>query len=167
VIFCRLRCGIRRGNEGRFSASAKPRKIILMQTPKYFQRLEMALARQRRTKGALAAHLGVALSTVSRWRHSMPLAETVQATADWLGVDAKWLMTGEEIAESSGHPKEPVIPKWGDDSTMVREDVVEYRAGPARRTKSEKIALLEQNIDGMTAQLAIMKDLLRTMKDDS
>lgn len=61
----------------------------------YFDRLEQALAMRHRTKGDLATHLGVALSTVSRWRSAVPRAETVHQMADWLGVDAKWLMTGE------------------------------------------------------------------------
>jgi transcriptional regulator with XRE-family HTH domain len=76
--------------------------------PNYFHRLEEALHRQRKSKGALAAYLGVALSTVSRWRVAVPKAETVQKTADWLGVDAKWLLTGEESenAESAGNVKD-------------------------------------------------------------
>lgn len=49
----------------------------------------------------------------------MPLAETVQATADWLGVDAKWLLTGKvnespvaENVESEAKVKE-VTPIYG------------------------------------------------------
>ena len=78
----------------------------------YFQRLETALIAKRRSKGDLAAHLGVALSTVSRWRVAMPKAETVMETAAFLGVDAKWLMTGKsggaelENADCSGKVKE-------------------------------------------------------------
>jgi transcriptional regulator with XRE-family HTH domain len=63
--------------------------------PNYFQRLEKALQERGLSKGALATHLQVALSTISRWKRAMPRAETVQKTADFLGVSAQWLMTGD------------------------------------------------------------------------
>lgn len=63
--------------------------------PNYFQRLEKTLQERDISKGALAKHLQVALSTISRWKRAMPRAETVQKTADFLGVSAQWLMTGE------------------------------------------------------------------------
>ena len=103
-----------------------------MPTPKYFNRLEQALALRHKTKGALALHLGIALSTVSRWREAVPKAETVQATADWLSVDAKWLMTGKgevprglENAESYWNPKESGI---GESAQVLREDSPIYGA---------------------------------------
>lgn len=73
----------------------------------YFQRLEQALKIRDLKKRALAAHLGVALSTISRWREAAPRAETVQKTADWLGVDAKWLMTGEAFKKPGD--RDPVV----------------------------------------------------------
>lgn len=61
----------------------------------YFQRLELALVSRGKSKGDLAGHLHVALSTVSRWKRAAPRASTIQDTADYLGVDAKWLFTGQ------------------------------------------------------------------------
>jgi len=129
------------GNEMRFSSNAKKRKKNLVSTQNYFQRLEQALADQRRSKGALAAHLGVALSTVSRWREAIPKADTVQQTADWLGVDAKWLMTGIKSENA-------------DYSSKVKEDVAVYGKKPeAEPTLADAMALLGEAIRLLEAVL--------------
>ena len=67
------------------------------------------MAQRHLSKGALAAHLGVAASTVSRWKDAAPRAETVLKTARWLGVDANWLLTGQaqKKPESEEFPDDP------------------------------------------------------------
>ncbi len=59
-------------------------------------RLSEAIAKSGKSKGALAASTGVALSTVSRWLGgTTPKAEAITRIAKFLSVDAKWLLTGE------------------------------------------------------------------------
>lgn len=59
-------------------------------------RLAEAIAKSGKSKGALAANAGVALSTVSRWLGgTIPKADTLGVAAQFLGVSAKWLLTGE------------------------------------------------------------------------
>jgi len=83
-------------DRGSFGKNAKHVKKNLAFVQNYFNRLELAIAAKGASKGSLAAHLGVALSTLSRWRNAVPRAETVHATADFLGVSAKWLLCGED-----------------------------------------------------------------------
>ena len=130
-----------------------------MSTQNYFSRLEQALSLRDKAKGALAQHLGIALSTVSRWREAIPKAETVQATADWLSVDAKWLMTGKgevprglENAESYGKPNESGI---GESPCVVREDSPIYGA---RTTLSH-----EEEMKIVFAKVGEVIDLLEKM----
>jgi transcriptional regulator with XRE-family HTH domain len=59
-------------------------------------RLAEAIAKSGKSKGALAASTGVALSTVSRWLGgTIPKAEAIARIAKFLGVDAKWLLSGD------------------------------------------------------------------------
>lgn len=117
---------------GTFGQNAKSCKKNLAFVQNYFQRLEQSLAMRHRSKGALAAHLGVALSTVSRWKDAVPRAETVHATAEWLGVNAKWLLTGEaqkkpesgvespglDAAEMSVSKRKPKYPAAGSEKEI-------------------------------------------------
>lgn len=95
---------------------------------------------RRRSKSALAAHLGVALSTVSRWRVAMPKADTIQKTADWLGVDAKWLMTGEALKKPSDADGSPVV---RDESYGSPND---YRSQSAQFSETERMMELLSRI---------------------
>jgi transcriptional regulator with XRE-family HTH domain len=79
-----------------FSGDAKSIKIYLASVQNFAQRLGVAISSSGKSKGALAADAGVALSTVSRWCSGVvPKAETLDQIARFLGVDAKWLLTGE------------------------------------------------------------------------
>ena len=70
-------------------------KNYLSKVTTFFQRLEIALSARGKSKSALASHLSMALSGISRWRDSIPRAERVQEITTWLNVSGKWLMTGE------------------------------------------------------------------------
>ena len=109
------------------------------------------------SKGALAAHLGVATSTVSRWRDAMPRADTIQKTAEWLGVDANWLMTGEGVmahadatpsavspAESVNHPKEsgPSPDQFPDAGKMI--DLLRDQIAEKDRQIDRLLAIIER-----------------------
>lgn len=61
----------------------------------FSERLAVAIAKSGKSKGSLAKHCEVALSTVSRWmKGSIPKADTVVEIAKFLGVNAKWLLSG-------------------------------------------------------------------------
>lgn len=63
----------------------------------FASRLKMAIERSGKAKSALAEHCGVASPAVSRWINgSEPRAETMAKIADFLGVNVKWLMFGED-----------------------------------------------------------------------
>jgi transcriptional regulator with XRE-family HTH domain len=75
-------------------------KNYLASVQNFSNRLAQAITASGKPKGALAAHAGVALSTVSRWMAgTVPKAETLDLIASFLGVDAKWLLTGHEAAD--------------------------------------------------------------------
>ncbi|MEP2776784.1 MAG: helix-turn-helix transcriptional regulator [Luteolibacter sp.] len=67
----------------------------------FTERLAVAIAKSGKSKGSLAKHCGVALSTVSRWlKGSIPKADTILEIATFLGVDAKWLFpTSNELKD--------------------------------------------------------------------
>lgn len=69
----------------------------------FSDRLAEAIFLSGKSKGALATSTGVALSTVSRWLGgTTPKAETLEKIAKFLGVDAKWLLTGDSSPSKSG-----------------------------------------------------------------
>ena len=79
------------------------------------KRLEEAIRTSGKTKTALALHLGVPQSSVSRWiSGSVPRAETLSGIAKFLGVSHEWLAAGVEPSFSS----------------ILRDDVAEYRVLP-------------------------------------
>jgi transcriptional regulator with XRE-family HTH domain len=109
------------------------------------ERLEHAIRFSGHSKGALAEHIGVPQSSVSRWLSgSEPRSDRLFEIAKFLSVDVKWLMTGEGRmepvklsgnAESSTHPKESGIgesaqaeraeaPMYGARTPLSREDEV-------------------------------------------
>lgn len=84
-------------------------------------RLKTAIEDSGKPKGDLAAHCGVALSTVSRWlAGSVPGNETLEKIASFTGTDPIWLLTGVD-RKRLFEPKSPA------DETMVREDPTPYR----------------------------------------
>ena len=94
----------------------------------FSDRLKQAIAASGKQKGALAKHCGVEASTVTRWQTgTVPMADSILRIAEFLGVDAKWLMTGEiaEITKSSTNRKQPDV---GNPAYVVREEMPAYRA---------------------------------------
>ena len=87
----------------------------------FFQRLDYAVRHSGFSKGALARHLGVPQSSVSRWlKNIYPKAETVAAIAKFLAVDVNWLMTGDPEKAPAGLIHED------EESSALREDPAEY-----------------------------------------
>jgi transcriptional regulator with XRE-family HTH domain len=97
-------------------------------------RLAEAIAKSGKSKGALAATLGVALSTVSRWLGgTVPKAETLARIAAVLSVDAKWLLTGEiplhpRWSPLEGLPNRSALTNGWDLLASLQEDPAAWRA---------------------------------------
>lgn len=121
----------------------------------YFQRLEHALTQRNLTKGALAAHLHVALSTISRWQRALPRVETIQRTADFLGVSAQWLMTGED----DNLAKRQIDP---DGQTAKSEGKAKDSGGDSKnsRTVEERLEALEADNQRLREEMAGMLETL-------
>lgn len=93
------------------------------------QRLGEAIKASGKSKGALAAHLGVPQSSVSRWlAGGEPRSERLTEIAKFLGVDVKWLM-GVHLAESSVNPKQSGISEsaYVEGRSTFSEDPVPFR----------------------------------------
>lgn len=89
------------------------------------ERLAEAIRASGKTKGALAAYLGVPQSSVSRWlAGAEPRSERLTEIANFLGVDVKWLMSAG-ITGSSVNLKQPGI---GETAHAMREEPLTYRA---------------------------------------
>ena|ERR1035437_3206207 len=112
-------------------------------------RLADAIARSGKSKGSLAAHCGVALSTVSRWIGGMPpKAEMMERIACFLGVDAKWLLTG--LKESKAE-------------TCLRL----MEESPSCRIPEESHeASIRRMEEALTRMAGAIEDLTRLMRDD-
>lgn len=111
------------GNAERFTDNDNSIKTFLALVKNISERLAEAIKASGKSKGALAAHLGVPQSSVSRWlAGGEPRSERLTEIAKFLGVDVKWLMSAS-IAESSANPKEPGI---GDSAYVMREEPAVY-----------------------------------------
>jgi transcriptional regulator with XRE-family HTH domain len=98
---------------------------------KFSDRLKSAIKSSGKRKGALAQHCGVEPSTVTRWLNdTQPMSESIVRMAEFLGVDAKWLMMGDtsaDLAENSANPKKPGIGETAHGAYAVHDDVTPYR----------------------------------------
>jgi transcriptional regulator with XRE-family HTH domain len=129
----------------------------------FFQRLEYAIRRSGYPKGAVAKHLGVPQSSVSRWLGgSYPKAETVGTLAKFLGVDVNWLMSGDPDKELA----EPVIPI--EQQCVVRDDEVPYvftrRDRGAAADPPPELPILERLRTLEASQLAMQATIERLAK---
>lgn len=84
-------------------------------------------------KGKLADFCGVEASTVTRWLkgESFPTGEGLFKIAAFLGVDAKWLMDGDNPPfdeELSTSPKHPGIGESANEAYALKEDPSHFRA---------------------------------------
>jgi transcriptional regulator with XRE-family HTH domain len=123
------------GYAKRFTTYDKPSKHYLSFVKNISERLQHAIRFSGHSKGALAEHIGVPQSSVSRWlAGSEPRSDRLFEIAKFLNVDVKWLMTGEgrmepeklsENAESYANPNESGI---GESAQVVREDAPMYGA---------------------------------------
>jgi hypothetical protein len=71
-------------------------------------------------------------------------------------------------AGMSGDPKQWPVPKADEDSNVVREDVAEYkvrrRVDPPFK-ECPRIAMMERSIDVMSAQLEMMREQVKQLKE--
>jgi transcriptional regulator with XRE-family HTH domain len=131
------------GYAKRFTVSAKPIKKNLPFVKNISERIAHAIRYSGHSKGALAAHLGVPQSSVSRWlAGSEPRNDRLTEIAKFLSVDVNWLVTGKgEIAQSSAKPKElPVV----NPAHLLCEDPAEYRAKTITPTDPKLLAVLDR-----------------------
>jgi len=116
------------GNAKRFTECDKLIKTNLSFVKNISDRLSQAIKASGKSKGALAAHLGVPQSSVSRWlAGGEPRSERLTEIAKFLGVDVKWLMSAD-LAENSANPKKPGIGETAHGAYVVQDDVTPYRA---------------------------------------
>jgi transcriptional regulator with XRE-family HTH domain len=129
-------------------------------------RLKSAIKSSGKRKGALAVYCGVEPSTVTRWLNgTQPMTESVLRMAEFLGVDAKWLLTGEN-AESSTDPKESGI---GDSAYVMREEPAIYRvkvksaaSGDGHRPPLQQ-GTLDERVERLERLVASMADLFKNL----
>ena len=104
---------------------------------------------------------------MSRWLNgsTTPTGEAFFKIAEFLGVDAKWLMTGEN-AERSANPKEPGISKTTqagrvvlpmEDSESLRDDVKAYQPKHPPLTLEDRVARVEEVLDVILTALQNMR----------
>lgn len=158
VVGCRVvgfleRCGIGCGDAKDLASNTKQFKNYLAFMQNFSNRLAQSIAASGKPKGALAAHTGVALSTVSRWLGgTVPKAETLEEIAEFLGVDAKWLLTGQEEAGNAGKFSIPKFPGIGDSACVVREDPAIYGEKPPE-TMEERMERMEREMGRLASAL--------------
>lgn len=121
----------------------------------FSNRLAQSIAASGKPKGALAAHTGVALSTVSRWLSgTVPKAETLEEIAEFLSVDAKWLLTGQEEAGNAGRFSIPKFPGIGDSACSGREDpAISGEKPPEPETMEARMERMEREMGRMASAL--------------
>jgi len=133
----------------------------------FFQRLDYAVRHSGFSKGALARHLNVPQSSVSRWlKSTYPKAETVAEIAKFLSVDVNWLMTGDSAKAPAG-----AIPDEEEESSTLHDDagifVFTRRQGeniappPSEIPVMERLRILEENQVTMQAAIDRLTKLIK------
>jgi transcriptional regulator with XRE-family HTH domain len=89
----------------------------------FSKRLAIAISHSGKSKGALAKHCEVALSTVSRWLSgATPKAHAVTKIAEFLSVDANWLLAGKsENPDVAGVPEKKSGELTGQRLRLIRK----------------------------------------------
>jgi transcriptional regulator with XRE-family HTH domain len=140
-----------------FGNIAKNSRTILASEQNFSERLNSLLPHGK--KGKLAVFCGVEASTVSRWLNgsTTPVGESCFKIAEFLGVDAKWLLEGEN-AESSAKPKEEGI---GESACVIREEPRIYRTegvpGGGRKPA------LEERVERLETALQAIQEALKNL----
>lgn len=121
-------------------------------------RLERAIIQAGKSKKALASHLGIPQSSISRWVNgSTPRADTISTIANFLGCDFDWLARGQ------GNPSQVVSSGTGSQSIYGAALRV---AEVTRRVHGESLAHADISKDSAS----ILRDespLLRDPKEPS
>lgn len=123
-------------------------------------RIEM-LVNQRfdGNKAAFAKSIGLLPTGLSNYlgkqRRSKPSVDMVAKIVVTLGVDARWLLTGEEIPKKEVHTEGDYSPASdsGDVSVVVGDTVL-----------AERVKLLQQLIDEKDERIAELKERIEELK---
>ena len=86
-----------------------------------FERIESLRKAQGISQGKLEKELGFSNGSISKWRNSTPTYERIQKVAEYFGVSADYLMTGEMPPEKPAPPvttEKILIPKQRNCSGM-------------------------------------------------
>jgi transcriptional regulator with XRE-family HTH domain len=129
-----------------FGNIAKNSRTILASKQNFSERLNSLLPHGK--KGKLAVFCGVEASTVSRWLNgsATPVGESCFKIAEFLGVDAKWLLEGENT-QSSANLKDSDV---GESACVMREESPIYAArAPQPLTLDERVEKLEKIMKGI------------------
>lgn len=129
----------------------------------FSRRLETAIASSGKSKGALAKHCGVALSTVSRWLDgSVPKNEGLLKICEFLEVDPVWLLTGVEVMTREDPPTVLL------DEPPAYERILLERArpnpgapqNPSKRPLEDRIDRLEVAVERMAVAFERLADAM-------
>ena len=97
-----------------------------------FERIESLRKAQGISQGKLEKELGFSNGSISKWRNSTPTYERIQKVAEYFGVSADYLMTGETPTDKKEVPltkrDERDIKK---DLDSIMEKLSAGEAGPA------------------------------------
>ena len=97
-----------------------------------FERIESLRKAQGISQGKLEKELGFSNGSISKWRNSTPTYERIQKVAEYFGVSADYLMTGETPTDK----KEVTLTKRDErdikkDLDNIMEKLSTGEAGPA------------------------------------
>ncbi len=97
-----------------------------------FERIESLRKAQGISQGKLEKELGFSNGSISKWRNSTPTYERIQKVAEYFGVSADYLMTGETPTDK----KEVTLTKRDErdikkDLDSIMEKLSAGEAGPA------------------------------------
>jgi transcriptional regulator with XRE-family HTH domain len=133
----------------------------LASTQNFSHRLKKSLPHG--SKGKLALFCGVEASTVSRWLsgQSVPGGEALFKIAEFLGVDAKDLMSGGN-SQYSANPNESGI---GESAHVEREDspIYSVRKLAAGETPAPRAESLDERVEKMERALSAIAEILHNL----
>lgn len=160
-------------NTARFITFDKQRNINLSFVENFSHRLELAIQRSGKSKGALAAYLKVPQPSVSRWlKGSEPRADRLNEIAKFLNVDVKWLLTGispgdvgvsHGNAESAGKVKDLEVGTEEKIRHLTDEELFPHIAAEELAEFRQRLARLMEPVQKIIQEFP-MAELLRHME---
>lgn len=115
----------------------------------FIQRLELVLSTQGLKMASLHRSLGLAYSTMGRWRSgAAPHKATVSLVAATLGVNDEWLQHGTGPMESEKPSPDVLLIECPDESALVQKEIAlrleAYLTSPSEAAKAVLRARLEE-----------------------